>query len=134
MIDVLVVEDEPGVQEFVQMTLQRANMICRTAATGDGALILAAKRWPDVFLVDLALGGRLDGWQLWDALIVQADGRELRLVVFGADINGELEAEARRRGARGIIRKPVMPRGLIQGLFLAISEFNPYYRARNRHS
>ena len=134
MIDVLVVEDEPGVQEFVQMTLQRANMICRTAATGDGALILAAKRWPDVFLVDLALGGRLDGWQLWDALTVQADGRELRLVVFGADINGELEAEARRRGARGIIRKPVMPRGLIQGLFLAISEFNPYYLAHNRHS
>ena len=35
MIDALVVDDEPGVQEFVQLTLQRANMICRTAATGE---------------------------------------------------------------------------------------------------
>jgi CheY-like chemotaxis protein len=134
MIDVLVVDDEPGVQEFVQMTLQRANMICRNAATGDGALILAAKQWPDVFLVDLVLAGRLDGWQLWDALAVQAAGRELRLVVFGADISGELAAEARWRGARAIIRKPVTPRGLIQGLFLALSELNQYNRIHELHS
>jgi DNA-binding NtrC family response regulator len=130
MIDVLVVDDEPGVQEFVWMTLQRADMNCRTAATGDRALELAAMRWPDVFLVDFGLPGRLDGWQLWEALAAKARGRVLRVVLFGGDISGEVAAEARRRGACAIIRKPVSPGGLMQGVSQALSGFDPRYRNR----
>ena len=121
MIDVLVVDDEPGVQEFVRMTMRQARGNCRAAASATHALELAADHWPDVFLVDLGLPGRLDGWQLWEALAIQAAGRELRVVVFGGDISGEVEAEARRRGACAIIRKPVTPRGLMQALFRAHS-------------
>jgi DNA-binding response OmpR family regulator len=133
MIDVLVVDDEPGVQAFVQMTLQRANMYCRTAATGESALKLASASWPHVFLIDLALPGRLDGWQLWDALAAQAHGRDLRVVVFGGDIRGEADAEARRRGACAILRKPVTPRELMQGLVQALSGCDPHDCTREFH-
>jgi CheY-like chemotaxis protein len=43
MVDVLVVDDEPGVQEFAQMTLRQANVNCRTTASAKGALQLAAR-------------------------------------------------------------------------------------------
>ena len=121
MIDLLVVEDEPGVQEFVRLAMEGQNVNCRFAASAERALKLTCVRWPDVILLDLALAGCFDGWQLWERLVGLAHSRELRVIVFGGEISSEAEAEARCRGARAIVRKPVMPLALLRAIGQASS-------------
>jgi len=113
MHDLLVVEDELSVREFIRATLKRAQIPFRMAAGGTQALALARASWPGAVLLDLTLPGRLDGWQVWDALSQMAEGRSLPVVLFTAD---DLEIAQRTRVEReacGVLQKPVSSTQLV---------------------
>jgi len=113
MNDVLIVEDEYDVREFIGQTLRRAGIACRMAGTGVQALNQARLSWPGLVLLDLSLPGQLDGWQVWDSLYQMSAGRPLRVVIFAAEVSGDDRALADEWGALAIIVKPVRASQLV---------------------
>ena len=65
MPDILVVEDEFALGEFVRRALDREGIRHRLAQNGAEALSLAVEQWPAAVLLDLTLPGALDGWQIF---------------------------------------------------------------------
>jgi CheY-like chemotaxis protein len=121
VIDVIVVDDEAGVQEFVRLTLLRVGATCRAASSADNALKLAASQWPDLFVIDLGLPGPGDGWKLWQALVDQAKGRPLRVILLAGHLTGVGYEAANRRGAAAVLTKPVTERTLARGVLHAMA-------------
>ncbi|WP_295821164.1 response regulator transcription factor [uncultured Deinococcus sp.] len=64
---VLVVEDDPGIREYLLLGLHYEGFRVRTAATGSEALAEAGREEPDVLLLDVMLPG-LDGFAVLRAL------------------------------------------------------------------
>lgn len=122
MKNVLVIEDEPDVQELLSELLARGHLSCQIAGEGLMALKLAKAQWPQVVLLDLTLPGEWDGWQVWDRLLAMADGRPLRVILFTAAVTESGLEEARRRGAFAIAPKPVRPRQLMAVLERALED------------
>jgi two-component system KDP operon response regulator KdpE len=81
---VLVVDDEPGVRRALGTNLRARGYDVDLAATGEDALELAARRHPDVVIVDLGLPGidgvevvrGLRGWATTPIIVLSARDRE----------------------------------------------------------
>jgi two-component system OmpR family response regulator len=114
MKDVLIVEDEPGVREFLRHALSQACIPFRLVPNGQQALASARLAWPTGVLLDLTLPGDLDGWQVWDRLAAMAAGRPLRVVVFAGELDRQDRALAAQRGAFGLVRKPASKMHLVE--------------------
>lgn len=108
MSDILIVDDDAGVRQFLKSALSRQGLAFRVAINGARALDAAADAWPAVVLLDLGLPD-LDGWLVWDRLQAAADGRPLRVLLLSGDTGPEIDAGVRARGGFGVLRKPVRP-------------------------
>jgi CheY-like chemotaxis protein len=122
MPDVLVVEDDFALGEFVRRALGRDGIPFRLAQDGDEALNQAAQRWPAAVLLDLTLPGALDGWQVWDALLARAGGQALRVILFAAELDSHDRQQARQRSAWAVLRKPVSRSQLVDRVRQALAE------------
>lgn len=60
MAKILFVEDEPDIRDLVRMALEEEHRVV-AAETGEEGLRRAAEDAPDVILMDISLGGALDG-------------------------------------------------------------------------
>ena len=59
---ILIVEDERIVAEDIRMSLQRLGYeVCGIALSGEEAIKKAEKLLPDLVLMDIVLGGKIDG-------------------------------------------------------------------------
>lgn len=105
--DVLVIEDELNIRTLIGLFLDAGQVPYRLAGDGPEGLEEARAAWPAVVLLDLTLPGDLDGWGVWERLAAMADGRPLRVVVFSAATSARSIEAARRRGAAGVLTKPV---------------------------
>ena len=121
MAEILIVEDEPSVRDFLRLTLTGAGHTCRDAAGPRRALELTQERWPDLALIDLTLPER-DGWTLWEDLRMHSQGRVLRVVLFGAAISDAAGAHALKLGAAAILRKPIRPQKLLTTVLAALTQ------------
>ena len=121
MADILIVEDELSVRDFLRLTLSRDGHECREAAGPRRALELAQERWPDLVLIDLTLPER-DGWTLWEDLRTRSQGRALRVVLCGAAISDAAGAHALELGAAAILRKPIRPQKLLVTVLAALTQ------------
>jgi two-component system KDP operon response regulator KdpE len=100
---VLVVDDEPGVLRFVQVSLSLAGYDVQTAADAREALELARSQPPDIVLTDIVMAP-MDGFQLLDGLRAFSD---VPVIVFTAQaIIADL---ALKIGADDFIAKPFRP-------------------------
>jgi CheY-like chemotaxis protein len=125
MSDVLIVEDDLRVCEFIQRALGRMGIPFRIALSGRQALVQAGKDWPGLVLLDLTLPGRWDGWQVWDALCDMASGRPLNVVVLTGDNDPAVREQAAERQALGIVRKPAHPDDLANAIRQALIQSQP---------
>ena len=108
MNDVLVVDDDAGVRQFLKAALARYRLPFRVAVNGARALEAAVAAWPTVVLLDLGLPDA-DGWAVWDRLSAVAAGRALRVVLLSGESGPAVEANVRARGGLGVLRKPIRP-------------------------
>ena len=120
MANILIVEDEPSVRDFLRLTLVSAGHTCREAAGPRRALELAQEHWPDLALIDLTLPER-DGWMLWEDLRSTSQGRVLRVVLCGAAISDAAGAHALELGAAAILRKPIRAQKLLATVLAALT-------------
>ena len=108
---VLVVEDEPAIQELIAVNLVRHGHEVRRAASADEALAAVSESLPDVILLD---------WMLPDApgpsiarkLRSESRTREVPIIMLTARASDEDKVAGLESGADDYITKPFSPREL----------------------
>lgn len=104
---VLIVEDNPILSMDLAELLQEWNYaVCGIARSGDAALELAARHRPALALVDVGLGGGMDGIDL--AVRLRRDFALPSIIVTGA-LDSELTERAKPARPVGFLSKPYMP-------------------------
>jgi DNA-binding response OmpR family regulator len=117
-INTLVVDDEAGIRFFVDETLTKAGYAVRTAASGQEALDRLRDDAYQLMILDLKLGGRVDGLKVLEAV----RWRWPETVVIMLTGHGSLESAmaAIREGVDGYLLKPVEPSELRQAVSEAL--------------
>jgi DNA-binding response OmpR family regulator len=105
---VLVVEDDPTVQEVVVRYLEREGLSVQTASDGRAALARADERWPDIVILDLMLP-QLDGIEVCRRLRAKAPVPVIMLTARGDE---DVRVVGLELGADDYITKPFSPREL----------------------
>ncbi len=109
---ILVVEDEPAVQELIRYTLEQAGMEAITAASAEDALALLRDELPDAVLIDWMLPHK-SGLALARELRETARTAELPLIIVTARGEESDRVKGLDQGADDYVVKPFSPRELI---------------------
>jgi DNA-binding response OmpR family regulator len=105
LLHTLVVDDEERICLFVKATLEREGHSVTTASSGEAGLDLLKDTAFDVAIVDLMLGGRVDGQRLLEAIRWRWPG--MVVIMFTAHGTLESAVDAIREGVDGYLLKPV---------------------------
>lgn len=103
----LVVDDEKGIRYFVKKTLEKDGHLVSAAASGEEALQKLRDERFDLMMLDLKLGGRVNGLRVLEAV----RWRWPSMVVIMMTAHGSLESAqaAIQEGVDGYLLKPVEP-------------------------
>jgi CheY-like chemotaxis protein len=117
MAKVLVVDDEPDIVLFAQVSLERHGHEVCTAADGVAALAAVHDDHPDAIILDVMMPD-LDGWSVLEVLKRDADEavRTIPVLMLTAL---DTDHDRARGGIEGAVRhltKPVTPDDLLQAL------------------
>jgi len=109
---ILVIEDEPDIQELIRYNLSREGYRVTCAGTGEDGLARARQNPPDVVLLDLMLPG-IDGLEVCRQLKSERSTRQIAIIMLTAkgeesDIVSGLEL-----GADDYVTKPFSPKVLV---------------------
>ena len=106
-IRALVVDDEERIRYFLTETLRRVDCAVTTASNGTEALDLLRENVFDVAVLDLNLGGRVDGLRVLEALRWRWPATAV--VILTAHGSLESAMEAIRQEVDGYLLKPAKP-------------------------
>lgn len=111
-IRTLVVDDEAGIRFFLEEALQQVGHSVVTASSGEEALDRLRNAPFDLIMLDLMLGGRVDGMRVLESV----KWRWPATVVIILTAHGSLDSSlaAIREGVDGYLLKPVEPEELWQ--------------------
>jgi two-component system, OmpR family, phosphate regulon response regulator PhoB len=108
---ILVVEDEPAIQELISVTLTRNGHAVRQAATAAAAYAAVAAALPDVILLDWMLPDAA-GPTLARRLRAEARTREVPIIMLTARASDEDKVAGLESGADDYVTKPFSAREL----------------------
>lgn len=110
----LVVDDEEKIRFFLTETLERVGHIVTAAASGEEALDRLQETAFDLAILDLKLGGAIDGQRVLEAI----RWRWPATVVIMLTAHGSLESavDAIQEGVDGYLLKPVRPADVRQAV------------------
>ncbi len=111
-IRTLVVDDEAGIRFFLQEALQQVGHSVATAASGEEALDRLRDARFDLIMLDLMLGGRVDGMRVLEAVKWRWPATVVIILTAHGSLNSSLAAI--REGVDGYLLKPVEPEELWQ--------------------
>jgi FixJ family two-component response regulator/nitrogen-specific signal transduction histidine kinase len=106
MMDVLLVDDEPGIRKVVGITLEDMGYHVLEAASGEDALAVFRSHQPSVVITDVRMPG-LDGLELLRKIKAESPDTEVILVTGHGDM--ETAVEGLKNGACDFIAKPAGP-------------------------
>ena len=115
--DVLVVEDDAGVREFLVDSLQAAGLRVSEATNGSDALAELKRKRPDLLLVDFLMPG-MNGVEMVEEARKLYPGLPVLLATGYADMN----VVAKVIPANRVLRKPFRSEELVNAVFDAIDE------------
>ena len=103
----LVVDDEDALRFFIQETLRRAGYEVEGAASGEEAMERLRDTHYDLLMLDLMLGGRIDGLKVLE--MTRWRWPDTVIVILTAHGSLESAMAAIREGVDGYLLKPVRP-------------------------
>jgi DNA-binding response OmpR family regulator len=106
-IRALVVDDEERVRYVLEETLRRVGHVVVTASSGEEALDLLRDRSFDVAVVDLNLGGRVDGLRVLEAIRWRWPGAAVVILTAHGSLDSAMAAI--REGVDAYLLKPSKP-------------------------
>jgi len=111
---ILLVEDDPDIQLITRLSLEvGGGYEVRICATGGDALLSAPAFAPDLILLDMMMPG-MDGPATMDALRALPGTASTPMVFFTANTQSHIRQDLLRRGALGVIIKPIEPNALVE--------------------
>jgi len=123
----LIVDDEESIRFFLSETLERMGNVVTVAASGEEALDLLQDTAFDLAILDLKLGGLVDGQRVLEAI----RWRWPATIVIILTAHGSLESamEAIQEGVDGYLLKPVRPSDVRQAVEDALYRHNKLQKA-----
>lgn len=110
---IMLVEDDPDIQLITRLSLETGGGYeVRVCASGADAVQSAPAYAPDLILLDMMMPG-MDGLATMDALRKLAETAATPMVFFTANAQDRVREDLLRRGALGVIVKPVEPNALV---------------------
>jgi CheY-like chemotaxis protein len=111
---ILLVEDDPDIQLITRLSLEiGGGYDVHICASGADAVESARAYAPDLILLDMMMPG-MDGLATMDALRSLPGTAATPLVFFTANTQAQVMQDLIRRGALGVIVKPVEPDSLVE--------------------
>ncbi len=102
---ILVVDDEEGIRFFLSEALQQVGYQVTTAVNGEDALAQIRETSFDLAILDLQLGGRVDGMRVMEA--VKWRWPDTAVIILTAHGTMDSALAAIREGVDGYLLKPV---------------------------
>jgi len=109
---ILIVEDEPDIQELVRFNLTQAGFDVEVAADGDTALAMLRERRPDLLVLDLMLPDR-SGTEICREIRNTPELATLPIVMLTARTEEVDRVVGFELGADDYVTKPFSPRELV---------------------
>ena len=114
LIKIMLVEDDPDIQLITRLSLQiDGNYEVRVCGSGAEAVQSAPGYTPDMILLDMMMPG-MDGLATMDALRKLPEVAATPVIFFTANTQDQVRQDLLRRGASGVIIKPVEPSALVE--------------------
>lgn len=111
---VLVIDDDDGVREIIQISLEAvANWTVWAASTGRDGIKIAEEKQPDLILLDVMMPEE-DGVVVYKQLQANAKTAAIPTIMLTAKAQASERQPLLALGINGIITKPFQARGLIQ--------------------
>lgn len=112
---VLIVEDEPPVQELYKKVISQhlKNMEVKTVVNGYEAISLLKDFIPTLIITDHDMP-LMNGIQLIEALYKRESNRTIPVIVVSAKLNDEISRTYSKLGVKKILQKPIDPDKLIE--------------------
>ena len=104
-VHTLIVDDEPGVRFFVEETLHRSGHDITTAKSGEEALETLRDTPFDLVILDLKLGGKIDGIKVLEAIRWRWPGT--CVIIFTAHGSLDTAIQAINQGIEKYVQKPL---------------------------
>lgn len=120
-IRTLIVDDDGGVRFFLKETLERAGHVVLAAATGEQALEMLRETPFHLVVLDLVLGGRVDGHRVLDA--VKWRWPETAVLILTGHGSLESAMAAIEKGVDSYLLKPVKADELMQAVEAALQRW-----------
>jgi len=108
----LVVDDEEAICFFLKETLQRAGHIVATVSSGEDALELLRETSFELIILDLMLGGAVDGQRILEAVRWRWPDTVVVILTAHGSLQSAMTAIA--EGVDGYLLKPVEPDELLR--------------------
>lgn len=109
---ILVIDDDPTIQQFAATVLQASGFQVETAASGLAGLGKAGTHPPALVLLDVMMPG-LDGYEVCRKLRQGAKTAEVPVIMLTASNEPGLNRKAYEAGAHACVLKPIRIESLI---------------------
>lgn len=116
---ILVVDDEEGIRFFLKEALQQMGHRVTTAVNGEDALAQIRETSFDLAILDLNLGGRVNGLRVLEAVKWRWPGTAVIILTAHGTMDSALVAI--REGVDGYLLKPVEPSDIRQAINAALA-------------
>ncbi|MFP2770605.1 sigma-54-dependent transcriptional regulator [Oceanisphaera sp. KMM 10153] len=110
VVDMLIVEDDPGLQQALQDTLLLAGFSCEAVNSAESAIVWLQKQTVRLVITDVQMAG-MDGLELLDWINRRVPGLPVLVITAYAQVAGAVAAM--RAGAVDYLAKPFAPEALL---------------------
>jgi two-component system phosphate regulon response regulator PhoB len=126
---ILVIENEPAIQELIALNLSMAGHTVSRARDAESALLMLEDGLPDMLLLDWNLRGQ-SGLSLIRRLRSQARTRDLPIIMVTARCGEPDKIMALESGADDYMTKPFSPREMVARIHALLRRLPPATRPR----
>jgi CheY-like chemotaxis protein len=111
---ILVIEDEEGLREIIQFSLEAAaGWDVVTAASGNEGIIIAQKEQPNAILLDVMMP-EMDGIETFKSLQANALTGHIPTIFLTAKARNNEQEQFMDLGVSGVITKPIKAQDLVE--------------------
>jgi len=122
--NILVVEDEPAIQELIAVNLEHAGHRVTQAKSAEQAMGLVRQSVPDLVLLDWMLPGQ-SGVSLAKSLRQDERTRQIPIIILTARSEEEAKITGLEAGADDYVTKPFSPRELLARIRAVLRRRSP---------
>jgi excisionase family DNA binding protein len=108
---VLVVDDDPGLREFIRANLEAEGYSVREAGSASEGLAALDEEPPDLILLDVLMP-KMDGWEMLRRVQERHGVDAIQVIMYSGKV--EEAGKAEERGAQAFIGKPFDPAKLLE--------------------